>query len=71
METKSLIINIAKKLFQLKGYKGVDLNEIIKECNITQGSLYYHFSNGKEEWSIICIALLKKAAAEPLKGISN
>ncbi|MBO2534962.1 helix-turn-helix transcriptional regulator [Rummeliibacillus suwonensis] len=49
METKSLIINIAKKLFQLKGYKGVDLNEIIKECNITQGSLYYHFSNGKEE----------------------
>ena len=39
METKSLIIELAIKPFQQKGYKGVELNEIIKVCNISNSSL--------------------------------
>ena len=37
MDTKSLIIEVATKLFQQKGFKGVGLNEIIKACNISKG----------------------------------
>ncbi|MEK4487238.1 TetR family transcriptional regulator [Psychrobacillus sp. FSL H8-0484] len=39
MDTKSLIINIVTSLFQQKGYKGVGLNEILKACNVSKGSL--------------------------------
>ncbi|RDW16102.1 TetR/AcrR family transcriptional regulator [Oceanobacillus arenosus] len=58
METKSLIINIATTLFQQKGYIGVGLNEIIRKCNISKGSLYHHFPNGKEELLIACLGSL-------------
>ena len=54
MGTKSMIIDISTTLFQQKGYKGVGLNEILKVCNITKGSLYHHFPNGKEELLITC-----------------
>ena len=55
MDTKSLIIDIATSLFQQKGYLGVGLNEILKACNISKGSLYHHFPNGKEELLIACL----------------
>ncbi|WP_394232307.1 TetR/AcrR family transcriptional regulator [Niallia oryzisoli] len=60
MDTKSLIITIATTLFQQKGYIGVGLNEILKECNISKGSLYHHFPNGKEELLIACLQSLKE-----------
>lgn len=71
METKSLIIDIATKLFQQKGYKGVGLNEIIKECNITKGSLYHHFPNGKEELLITCLEFLNEAITSDIASIFN
>lgn len=60
MDTKSLIIDIATKLFQQKGYIGVGLNEILKECNISKGALYHHFPNGKEELLIACLQSLNE-----------
>ncbi len=60
MDTKSMIIEISTALFQKKGYKGVGLNEILKEGNITKGSLYHHFPNGKEELLITCLQSMKE-----------
>lgn len=60
MDTKSLLIEKAKKLFQKKGYKGVGLNEILKACDITKGALYHHFPNGKEELLISCLHSMQK-----------
>ena len=60
MDTKSMIIEISTALFQKKGYKGVGLNEILKESNITKGSLYHHFPNGKEELLITCLQSMKE-----------
>ena len=68
MDTKSLIIDIATKLFQQKGYKGVGLNEIIKECNISKGSLYHHFPNGKEELLIACLQSLNEEITKDIDG---
>lgn len=61
MDTKSMIIEISTALFQKKGYKGVGLNEILKECNITKGSLYHHFPNGKEQLLITCLQYMKES----------
>lgn len=71
MDTKSLIIDIATKLFQQKGYKGVGLNEILKACNMTKGALYHHFPNGKEELLIACLQSLSEAITTDIEGIFN
>ena len=60
MDTKSLIIDNATILFQQKGYKGVGLSEILKVCNVTKGSLYHHFPNGKEELLVACLHSLNE-----------
>ncbi|WP_338452283.1 TetR/AcrR family transcriptional regulator [Niallia oryzisoli] len=69
MDTKSLIIDTATKLFQQKGYIGVGLNEILKECNISKGSLYHHFPKGKEELLIACLQNLKQAITIDIEKI--
>ena len=69
METKSLIINIATKLFQQKGYMGVGLNEILRECNMSKGSLYHHFPNGKEELLIACLKSLSDTITMDIESI--
>lgn len=55
MDTKLQIIETSTPLFQQKGYKGVGVTEIIKSCNISKGSFYHHFPNGKEELLIACL----------------
>ncbi|RDW20125.1 TetR/AcrR family transcriptional regulator [Oceanobacillus arenosus] len=71
MDTKSLIIDIATKLFQQKGYKGVGLTEIIKACDISKGSLYHHFPNGKEELLIACLQYLNEEITNDIVDIFN
>ena len=71
MDTKSLIIEIATDLFQQKGYKSVGLNEILKACNISKGSLYHHFPNGKEELLIACLQSLEEVITEDIENIFN
>ncbi|MED3563801.1 TetR/AcrR family transcriptional regulator [Bacillus xiapuensis] len=66
-DTKSLIIDIATSLFQLKGYMGVGLTEIIKTCNISKGSFYHHFPNGKEELLIACLQSISDAITGDIK----
>jgi TetR/AcrR family transcriptional regulator, lmrAB and yxaGH operons repressor len=69
MDTRSQIIEIATNLFQLKGYKGVGINEILKECKLTKGALYYHFPKGKEELLIACLNTMKEAITNSIKEI--
>ena len=69
MDTKSLIIDIATTLFQQKGYLGVGLNEILKACNISKGSLYHHFPNGKEELLIACLQSLNEVITKDIEEI--
>ncbi|MFE4351921.1 TetR/AcrR family transcriptional regulator [Peribacillus butanolivorans] len=69
IDTKSRIIDIATSLFQQKGYLGVGLNEILKACNISKGSLYHHFPNGKEELLIACLHSLNEAITTHMEEI--
>lgn len=69
MDTKSLLIEVATKLFQQKGYKGVGLTEIIKACNVTKGALYHHFPNGKEALLIACLQSLHESITTHIESI--
>jgi TetR/AcrR family transcriptional regulator, lmrAB and yxaGH operons repressor len=71
MDTRSQIIEIATNLFQHKGYKGVGINEILKECKLTKGALYYHFPNGKEELLIACLQEMNVTITNSIKEIFN
>ncbi len=52
---KVVLIETASRLFRLRGYYGVGLNDIIEESGIPKGSLYHYFPNGKEELAIAAI----------------
>lgn len=69
MDTKSQIIDISIPLFQQKGYKGVGVTEIIKACNISKGSFYHHFPNGKEELLIACLKSIDETITTHMKDI--
>lgn len=71
MDTKSLLVDTATKLFQQKGYKGTGLNEILTACHITKGALYHHFPNGKEELLIACLQSLHKVLTADIESIFN
>lgn len=47
-ERKNEILDIAERLFNEKGYSQTTVEDIMKECSIAKGTLYYHFK-GKEE----------------------
>src|SRR5690554_1281875 len=52
---KDVLIETASRLFRLRGYYGVGLNDIIEESGIPKGSLYHYFQNGKDELAIEAI----------------
>ena len=66
-----MIIDTATALFQQKGYIGVGLNEILKACNISKGSLYHHFPNGKEELLIACLQSMSEVITIDIENIFN
>ncbi len=44
---KQQLLDRAIELFRAKGYAATSIDDIVKACGITKGSLYHHFS-GKE-----------------------
>lgn len=45
MSTKDKILKISHKLFADKGFNGVSIREIAKECDVNIAAINYHFSN--------------------------
>jgi TetR/AcrR family transcriptional repressor of lmrAB and yxaGH operons len=62
--TKEIILKTATRLFQIQGYNGTGINQIIEESGTPKGSLYYHFPKGKEEIALEAIHLMKKHVLE-------
>jgi TetR/AcrR family transcriptional repressor of nem operon len=46
--TRNRIIETAKTLFHLKGYTNTSMDDIVNQCGITKGNLYYYFSSKEE-----------------------
>ena len=45
--TIAKILKVSKRLFSEKGYENTSTEEILKEAEISRGSLYHHFSGKK------------------------
>ncbi|NWO14853.1 MAG: TetR/AcrR family transcriptional regulator [Virgibacillus sp.] len=52
MNTKEKLIQTASRLFQLQGYHGTGVKQIVEESHSPKGSLYYYFPGGKEQLAI-------------------
>lgn len=48
LETRTLILTEAIRLFAEKGFNGVSMRELAKATSITPAALYYHFPNKKD-----------------------
>ena len=55
--------------FPEKRIFGCRINEILKACNISKGSLYHHFPKGKEELLIACLHSLNEAITMDMERI--
>jgi TetR/AcrR family transcriptional regulator, lmrAB and yxaGH operons repressor len=55
--TRTKYIETASALFQVRGYHGTGLAEIIEASGAPKGSFYFHFKGGKEELAIATINL--------------
>ncbi len=67
--SKGVLIEVASRLFRLRGYYGVGLNDIIKESGIPKGSLYHYFPGGKEELAIEAIHYSKRMVMHNIQEV--
>jgi TetR/AcrR family transcriptional regulator, lmrAB and yxaGH operons repressor len=49
MDTKERFIQASRQLFQLQGYHGTGLNQILELSQAPKGSFYHHFPEGKAQ----------------------
>ncbi len=47
--TKDRIVDASAELFQLQGYAGTGMRQIVARASAPFGSIYHHFPGGKEE----------------------
>lgn len=52
-ERKNEILDVAQHLFHEKGYVQTTVEDIMRECNIAKGTLYYHFKSKEEILSAV------------------
>ncbi|MCI5753113.1 MAG: TetR/AcrR family transcriptional regulator [Clostridiales bacterium] len=55
LDTRSKLIRTACALFNKRGYNATGISEILRTCETSIGSLYYHFPGGKEELGVEAI----------------
>lgn len=65
--SKEILIEVASRLFRLRGYDGVGLSDIIEESGIPKGSLYHYFPKGKEELAIAAINHTKEVVTSDIQ----
>jgi len=71
------LIEIASRLFAIRGYTGTSLRDIAEEANITKAALYYHFPNKEALYEQIVVDSLQSlidrvsAAVENAEGATD
>jgi len=66
---KDLLIETASRLFKLRGYCGVGLNDIIAESGVPKGSLYHYFPQGKEQLAVAAIDYTKHLVMDDIQRV--
>ncbi len=53
-ETVANILHISEKLFYEQGYEKTSISQIAKECGLSKGALYHHFTSKQQVLEKIC-----------------
>ena len=69
VKPKDALIETASRLFKLRGYCGVGLNDIIAESGVPKGSLYHYFPGGKEQLAIAAIDYTKTLVMADINSV--
>ncbi|MDY7220476.1 TetR/AcrR family transcriptional regulator [Denitrificimonas sp. JX-1] len=69
LKPKDALIETASRLFKLRGYCGVGLNDIIAESGVPKGSLYHYFPEGKEQLATAAINYTKQLVIEDIQQV--
>lgn len=70
--SRTKLVETTSKLFQLQGYHGTGLNQILRESKAPKGSLYYYFPEGKEELACEAVRFTRDHVAERIReGLSR
>jgi AcrR family transcriptional regulator len=67
-KAKEKILQIANIMFRKKGYADLNVNEIAHDANVSIGTLYYHFPEGKVS---ILMEIRKRTADQYLKNFEE
>ncbi|WKY46795.1 TetR/AcrR family transcriptional regulator [Eubacteriaceae bacterium ES3] len=67
MDTKSLILKVAKKKFYNDGFHATTARSIAKECGIVHSNLFYHYNSMNEIALIIMQEFVEKSRTTVLK----
>ena len=59
-QKKQYILDMARKVFEEKGFKSVTMKDIVEACEISRGGLYLYFDNTEQ----ILLEILHKEAEE-------
>jgi TetR/AcrR family transcriptional regulator, lmrAB and yxaGH operons repressor len=54
-DTRARILHAAQRLFRQRGYHATGLSDILQAAQAPKGSMYHHFSGGKEEIGVAVI----------------
>ncbi|WP_285768424.1 TetR/AcrR family transcriptional regulator [Peribacillus sp. SI8-4] len=65
--SKDILIEVASRLFRIRGYYGVGLKDIIEESGIPKGSLYHYFPKGKEQLAIAAVIHTKEIVIDEIE----
>ena len=64
IRTKEKILNAAEKLFLLKGYEKVSIDEICASIQLTKGAFYYHFKTKEDILALLFLPRLDRYLAD-------
>lgn len=70
-ERKEEILDVAEKLFGMKGFDNTSTNDILEEVGIARGTLYYHFKSKEEILDGVIERMTKHLVAEAKKIVQN
>ncbi|MGH6736659.1 MAG: TetR/AcrR family transcriptional regulator [Methyloceanibacter sp.] len=62
-ETRSRIVDAARRLFNRRGLNGVSIDEIMAEAGLTRGGFYNHFNAKDELYAEVVAGVLSCASA--------
>lgn len=69
--TKSIILEVATKLFLQNGYKIVSMDDVAKACNLTKATIYYYYSTKAELYTDCMIVMMDYISEQISNVLSN